>query len=264
MKNIPDEKQPNQTVAKALEVLDAFSAEHTERGIRELGRELGINPTTVFRIVRTLCNAGYLEQNKGGQSYSLGPKVLRLATSYSFHNPLPAVAKKVFEGFSNRFEHNLFLGTLSQFEVIYLAVLVGRGPIKIAVEPGQSFPLYSTAMGKVLLAHADDGYVGEFLKKVPLRVFTSRTLSTPQALLQQLEEIREKGYAINDGEQYDAIGAVGVPLYKSGDPPINLAVSLTYPRHLVQDGRLNIEELIALGREIVSEIARRSDMSNWS
>ncbi len=50
-------EQTNQTLAKALEVLDAFSAEHTERGIRELGRELGINPTTIFRFVHTLCNS---------------------------------------------------------------------------------------------------------------------------------------------------------------------------------------------------------------
>ncbi len=264
MRNTPDEKQPNQTVAKALEVLDAFSAQKTERGIRELARELDINATTVFRIVKTLCNAGYLEQNKERQSYSLGPKVLRLANNYSSHNPLPSVAKKVFESFSSRFEHNIFLGMLNQFEVIYLAVLVGRGPVKIAVEPGESFPLHSTAMGKVLLAHAPDSYIQEFLKKVPLRAFTTRTLSTPQALLQQLEEIREKGYSINDGEQYDAIGAVGVPLYQPGDPPVNLVVSLTYPRHLVYDGQLNIEEMIVLGQEIVSEIARRCDLSMGS
>jgi IclR family KDG regulon transcriptional repressor len=262
VKNTPDEKQLNQTVAKVLEVLDGFSGEHKERGIRELGRELGLNPTTVFRIVRTLCNAGYLDQNKADRSYSLAPKVLRLAYSYSYHNPLPTVAKKVFESFSHKFDHNLYLGTLNQFEAIYLAVLVGRSPLNIMVEPGQSFPLHSTAMGKVLLAHAEDSYIQEFLKKVPLRAFTPRTLSTPQALLQQLEEIREKGYAINDGEQYDAIGAVGVPLYKPGDPPVNLVVSLTYPRHLVYEGHLNIEEMIALGREIVSEIAKRYDSSN--
>ena len=100
-----------------------------------LGRALKINPTTVYRVVRTLYNAGYLEQNKQTLSYSLGPEVLKLANIYSYHNPLPLVAQRVFESFTSRFEHNFFLATLSRFEVIYLAVLDGKGPIKVAVTP---------------------------------------------------------------------------------------------------------------------------------
>lgn len=264
MRKQPVSEQPNQTLAKALEALDAFSAERPKRGIRELGRELGINPTSVYRIVKTLCNSGYLEQNALGQSYSLGPKVLKLASLYSLQNPLPSVARKVFESFSNRFEHNFYLGMLSRFEVIYLAVLDSRGPIKIVVEPGVSIALHSTALGKVLLAYKNDEYIQEFIKRNSLEAFTPRTLSKPEDLLKQLKEIRKQGYAINDGEQYDSIGAVGVPLYGPNGSPVNLAVSLTYPRHLVYEGQLNIEELIALGREIANEITRRCDVSNWS
>lgn len=260
----PIEEQPTQTLAKAIEVLDAFSTEHSERGIRELSRELGLNSTTVYRIVRTLCNAGYLEQNRENQCYTLGPKVLKLANIYVFNNPLPSVARKVFESYSDRFAHNLYLATLSQDEVIYLAVLDGRGPIKIAVEPGLSLPLHSNALGKVLLAYKDEKSIQKYLKNNPLKIFTPRTLSKPEDLIKQLNEIRNQGYAINDGEQFDYIGAIAVPLFGHNGQPVNLAVSLTFPRHLIYDGSLNIDELIALGREIAIEITLRCDVTNWS
>lgn len=254
---------PNKSLAKALEILDAFSTEHPERGIHELGRELKINPTTVYRVVRTLYNAGYLEQNKKNQNYSLGAEVLKLANIYTYHNPLPLVAQRVFETYTSKFEHNFFLATLSRFEVIYLAVLDGKGPIKVAVTPGFSLPLHSNALGKLLLAYKDPAYVQEFLSKKTLEVFTPRTVAKPEALLEQLEEVRKRAYAVNDGEQFEEIGAVAVPVYGPQRKPVNLAVSLTYPRLYLQEKRLNLDEMIALGREIADEIAERAELSNW-
>ena len=264
MNNFQETEAPNKSLAKALEILDAFSTEHPERGIHELGRALKINPTTVYRVVRTLYNAGYLEQNKQTLSYSLGPEVLKLANIYSYHNPLPLVAQRVFESYTSRFEHNFFLATLSRFEVIYLAVLDGKGPIKVAVTPGFSLPLHSNALGKLLLAYKDERYVQEFLSKKTMEAFTPRTISRPEDLLKQLAVVRHQGYAINDGEQFEEIGAVAVPLYSPTGDPVNLAVSLTYPRHLLQDGTLKMDTLIKLGREVANEIAQRSELSNWS
>jgi len=256
-------EHPHKTLAKALEVLEAFSANQDTWGVRELSREVEINPATVYRILQTLKNKGYLEQNED-QSYSLGPQVLKLANLYSARNPLPAIAKKVFESFADRFEHNLYLGMLNQFEVIYLAVLDGRGPIKIAVEPGLSLPLHSNAMGKVLLAFEDKEFIEKFLENNQLKTFTARTISGPEELLKQLEVIRQQGYAINDGEQFDSVGAVAVHLSAPERHPINLAVSLTYPRHFTHNGTLNIDTLITLGQEIAQEIKNRCNINDYT
>jgi DNA-binding IclR family transcriptional regulator len=253
----------NKSLAKALEILDAFTAQHPERGVRELGRELGINPATIYRVARTLLDAGYLEQNPENQNYLLGPKVLKLANVYNFHYPLPTVAKRVFESYVDRFEHNFYLATLNRYEVIYLAVHDGSGPLKVAAEPGLTMPLHSNALGKILLAQKSDQFILEFMQKNKLTAFTSRTISDPEKLWEQLRKVREQGYAINDGEQYDAIGAVAVILYNAKGHPLNLALSLTYPRHFVHDGTMEIPALIDLGREIAQELTRRSDVSHW-
>lgn len=249
-------QQPSQTLAKAMAILDAFSDEQPERGIRELGRELGINSATVYRLVTTLSGAGYLEQDPETQRYSLGPKFLRLANLYALHNPISVVTRKVFESYADRFEHNFYLSKLSNFEVVYLAVLDGRGPIRIVVEAGRRAALHATATGKLLLAYCDDDYIGQFLEVTELKAYTPRTVTDGTRLWQQLEEIRRREYAINDGEYYEDVGAVSVPLFDSRTQS-TLGVCLAYPRHLVIQERVSVEELIPLAREIAEEIGRR-------
>lgn len=247
---------PNQSLAKALQILEVFSMSRPEWGIRELGRELGINPTTVYRLTTTLHQAGYLERNEDTKAFSLGPKVIRLANLYSHFNPLPNLARKIFESYSSRFGYNYYLGSLVHYEVIYLAVFDGQGPIKIVVEPGLSAAIHTTALGKVLLAFQSDEFIQEYLEDSQLKVYTPRSISDPAELWEQIYEIREKKYAINDGEYFDEIGSVGVPIH---DPKghVSMSVSLAYPRHLLYDNHLQLDELIAIANEVAREIEAR-------
>jgi DNA-binding IclR family transcriptional regulator len=250
-------QQPSQTLAKAIAILDAFNSKQPERGIRELGRELGINSATVHRLVTTLSSAGYLEQNSKSQRYSVGPKVMTLANLYMRQNPISAVARKVFESYADRFEHNFYLGKLSNQGVVYLSVLDGRGPIRIVVETGRTAALHATATGKLLLAFQNDEYVRRFLTEDDLIAYTPRTITDPDLLRKALETIRQQGYALNDGEFYDEVGAISVPLIDNRSRA-TLGVCLAYPRHLITQEIITIEELLQLARQISKEISLRT------
>jgi IclR family KDG regulon transcriptional repressor len=254
-----DVAQPfqNQTLSRALLVLEAIGSGQTNWGIRELSREIGLNVATVFRIVSTLHAAGYLEREADTQRYSLGPKIMKLAGQYKLQNSVSSIAEKVFESYTDRFQHNFYLGELCEYEVIYLISMDGRGPIRIAIEPGGSIELHTTALGKLLLAYQTDEYVQSFLKIKPLKPFTARTITASSVLCSQIEEIRKRGFATNDGEHYDDISAVAAPVFDSHSQ-VTMAVSLAFPRHYVQEGRLDFNELISLAREIADEITFRS------
>mgnify|MGYP001333973308 FL=1 len=255
--------QPIQSVAKALKILDTFSSDHMEWGIRELSRETGINPTTIFRMVNTLTNAGYLERNPLTQGVTLGPQVMKLAGLYAGQNPLPKVAQKVFEEFADRFEHNFYLGKLSQFRVIYLAVLDGRGPIKITTEAGGVTNLHSTGLGKSILAFQDSNFIHDYFQYTQLDHYTDKTIDSKEELVSQLALVKEQQYAVNSGEQYDDVGAVAVPLIpRTG--PVTMAVALAYPQHLITEKRLDLNNLIGLTREIGSEIMARYEPTRWA
>lgn len=251
------EEMPSQTLARALVLLEHFNSKHPEWGVRELSRELGISPASVHRMVKTFQTLGYLKQDDDTQRYSLGPKVMKLAGVYTHQNPLPSIASKVFENYADRFEYNFYLGKLYRFEVVYLAVLDGRGPIKIAVEPGGTTALHSTALGKVLLAFQSDDYIHEFIRRSDLHRYSPRSITDPEMLREQLNKIRKQGYAVNDGEHYAQVGAISVPVYDHTGR-VTLATSLAYPIHLINDGRIQPENLVPLAQEITDEISYRS------
>lgn len=252
------DEQPSQTLAKALLVLEAFTAEQPEWGIRELGRELGINPATIYRIVATYQSAGYLIQDPDTHRYTLGPRVMRLASLYTHINPLPEAARRVFERYSDAFEHNFYLGTLANNEMVYLAALDGRGPIKIVTEAGGSAALHTTALGKVLLAHQDDEFIRNYICTTGLPRLTPHTITDPASLWDALREVRRLGFALNVGEHYAEVGAVGVPVYEARGR-VRLAISLAYPQHLVAEKRINTDDLIPLARQIAHEISQIAD-----
>jgi DNA-binding IclR family transcriptional regulator len=250
------EQSPNRTLARSLLILETIGEQKDDRGIRELSRDLGINPATVYRVVATLEQAGYLKQDPATQRYSLGAKVMKLASQYAHKNPLPNAAQAIFEKYKDQFEHNFYLGTLNNFEVVYLAVLDGRGPVKVVVDAGGTTALHSTALGKVLLASQDDEFIHAFLEQSQLDAYTSRSITDPRKLWEQIEEIRVREFAVNNGEHYEDVGAVGVPV---ADPngSVQYGVSLAYPRHLINTQRLSIETLVQLAHKIAGEIALR-------
>lgn len=256
LNRITVEEQPSQTLARGLMILEQFTSQRSEWGVRELGRKLDLNPATVHRLVTTLANIGYLEQDHDTQRYVLGPKVMRLAELYTVHNPISSIAQKIFRRYSEKFPYNFYLGKLFGYEIVYLAAHDGRAPIKVVVEPGGTIALHSTAIGLSLLAHQDAEYLETFLSTAPLEQYTDQTLTDPQLLRERLVRVREQGYAINRGEHYEDVGAVGVPIIKPAKR-VAYGVSLAYPQHLVAEGRIDIPELLELTREIADEIGRR-------
>jgi DNA-binding IclR family transcriptional regulator len=253
VKKITPADTRHQTLARALQILEVFSMERPEWGIRELGRELGINLATVLRLVTTLQQAGYLERNPKTQRYALGSTVVKLASLYTYHNPLPKVGRKVFESYADRFEHNFYLGTLRQYEVVYLAVLDGRGPLTVQMTPGGTIALHTTALGKVLLAFQSDEFIQRFIKEHDLQLYSARSITNPDLLWAQIQDIRRQGVAINNGEHFDDIAAVGAPVYDQLGQ-VMAGVSLAFPRFLISEQRLSAEDLIPLVRQIAAEI----------
>lgn len=248
--------QPSKTLARGLQVLEAFNSSQASWGIRELSRELNMTPATVHRIVTTLCNIGYLEQGEESERYSLGPQVMRLAEVYTHHNPLATVGKKVFSRYADRFRYNFYLGKLFKAEVVYLAAYDGHGPIKIVVEPGGTATLHTTALGKVLLAFQSEAYIDRFLQERPLVSYTPNSVVDPDALREELAQIRAQRYAVNRGEHYQDVGAIGVPLFVPGSD-VEIGMSLAYPQHLMLEGRVQVGELVDMANEIAAEIVSR-------
>ncbi len=246
----------NQSLARALNILDLYSNKDFSWGIREIARELNSNPATIYRSVKTMQDAGFLEKDSNTNRYSLSPKFLMLADVFSKHNPIQIVAQKIFNAYSQKFPHNFYLGKLFNEQIMYITVLEGKGPIKVSVTQGVSIELYCSALGKALLAYQEDDYIHEYLSKTDFKAYTEDTVTDPRELWEEIQAIREKGYAQNVGERYDGIGAIGVPLNQK-DHEVDMAVCLAYPQHMIQNDILRMDDLIQMVKEISYEISTR-------
>lgn len=246
------DEQPNLNLARGLTVLEAFTTDGPEWGIRELARYVGVNPTSVHRLVTTLLNMGYLERSPSSSRYRLGPKVVKLSQAYRSQNDLRAAARDVFKACAGRFAYSFYLGVLSGYDVVYTATHEGE-PLRVSPRPGGKVPLYSTAMGKVLLAFQPDEFVRDYVRLVPLVPYTSTTLVSGQKLWSEIQDIRRSSVAFNSGEHYAEIGAIAAAV-RDESGVVVAGVSLSYPMVAVQSGRLDLVEVEALARDMAAQI----------
>jgi DNA-binding IclR family transcriptional regulator len=231
------EGAPNQSLARGLAILEAFSAETAELGVRELSRRLRLDKSIVHRLARTLAGRGFLEQNPETLRYRVGPRTFEVGQQYAPAARLTDAALPVLRGLARERQLNTYLGVLHEDAVLYLVALQSSGPIAIRATPGSRAQLHSTALGKVLLAAEPDGGAARLLGPGPLPRLTPATLVDPAAVLAQLAQVRRTGHAISDEENLPGVFAVGAPVRdRSGH--VTAAISGARPRWLTPDARV--------------------------
>lgn len=244
----------NQSLLRGLKILEAYTSKKQSWGVRELGRELDINAATTYRLISALASRGYLEQNAETQKYHLGPKVVQLAANYSMQNSLIEIGLRVFAKYEQQFPYNFYIGVMSNDEVIYVAVHESRGPLKIMTEPGQSVSIYASALGKLLLANESDEFIKTMIAGKPVKKITPLTVADERELMRQIRQIRKLGYAINRGEIYAEIASVATAV-RGLDGSVIAGVSLSFPLHYIDAGKIKLKDVIELAQQVGDEIS---------
>ncbi|WP_252776982.1 IclR family transcriptional regulator [Actinoallomurus rhizosphaericola] len=221
-----------QAVRRALNVLECFRDNAQAIGASDIARRLGLSSSTAHRLAQALTEAGFLERDMLTARYRLGPSVLELGLlSYhqrGLHHVLPEL-----DHLSEVTGATVDLAMHSGRH----AVLVAGGTVRRNTAGlGLRRPLHSTALGKVLLAWARPG--DDDLSEVgPLRPLTDRTIVDPARLRAEIDRVRARGYALNDGESAEGVRTVAVPLLdRTGYIRFALAVRST--PDIITDARI--------------------------
>ncbi|MDC7787145.1 IclR family transcriptional regulator [Rhodoplanes sp. TEM] len=198
----------NQSVARALAVLDLLAEQAEPLGVREIARRLGLAPSIAQRLIRTLANAGYLEQVDATLRYRIGYKAFHVGNAFVGQSSLHAAVMPELYALAEQ-EVSGFLGVRRDRSVVYLATVQSTGPIAVNHRPGAQTHLHSTAMGKALLAEMSDEEVRALLSHRPLPKLTERTKVALPQLVAELATIRRLGYATSDQENRQGFFSVG-------------------------------------------------------
>jgi DNA-binding IclR family transcriptional regulator len=196
---------------KAVKLLDYFTPEHPERGISELSELSGLLKSTIHNIITTFEQAGFLEKNPATNKYRLGMKLLQLSNNLYASHDLRRILHPYLVKFCEYTHETVYLAMPSEGEVIYIDAIfpLDKTPGRSVV--GIKAPFYCTGVGKAILANLPESEINQILDQ-ELIAYTPYTIVAPQALRAELEQIRSRGYAIDNMEHEYGIRCIAVPI----------------------------------------------------
>lgn len=193
-----------QSVENALDVLEAFCDEGDEVRISRLSERLGMNKTSVFRLLATFENRGYVEREPDSGTYRLGLSAYEIGQKFLSRMGLLRKAKPVMERLVRECNEAAYLAVRREKDVLFLDMVDTAQQVKIVSLVGRRYPLAATSAGKVILANAAGRGQGTWKQ------------GGHDALADELSAIRREGACIDRGALGEGIASAAVPLYRAG------------------------------------------------
>ncbi len=244
MSSSEQEANLSQTVLKALEVLECVAEANVPLNAAEIAKRCGLSRPTAYRLLATLQSRGYVSNTH--HEYSLGSKVLSLGGLLLESLDLPSISHSYLRELSEIAGETAYVSVLDGTEILYVNKAASARGVQTNCTIGSRNHLYCSSMGKSILAFLLPEERDSILEKiVPLEAFTSNTITDPDALRQELERIRQQGYAIDDIEGEENVRCVGAPIFDHVGRSF-AAISLSGPAF-----RMSIERLHELSMLVV-------------
>lgn len=233
---------PNDTIEPSGDGDDAYLSPPVQRAARLLrhiaegdpvvnmartARELGINRTTLLRLLHTL-EAERLIERRGTDTpgWRIGFGLIGMAAQAFFSEDLVQVAVPVLTRLAEATGLSAHLGVLDGREVIYLVRRTPNHAFASNIRVGSRLPAHAANMGRIILAHLPPDKVASLFARAPMAAVTARTAVTVAQLRVQLDQDRAAGLAWSDGAYEDRISSVAaVVLDVSGTPVAAVNVS---------------------------------------
>lgn len=219
-----------------------------------MGRHLGLHKSTISRLLATMEEQRLLRRNPATDKYRLGIGILELAGLVLNELDLRHVAAPYLRQLWATTRENVNLGIWDHGQVLMIEHLSSPERIKYLGWVGAREPVHCTSMGKAMLAYSGPEIVRSALA-MPLVAFTSRTMTDPEELERELEEIRRRGYSINEGESHEGLSAVAAPIWRY---PAELAGAIAVagpsfrfaPERLARFGEMVVQTAGEISRQL--------------
>lgn len=248
----------NRSLAKALVAIDTLAASPGGLTALELGRALRLPRATVYRILATLGDHGYVERADGTRAYRLSLKLLDLGSRVLQGMDLLERAQPILRDLHRGCLETVHLAICEGGRMVYLYKLEGTGPFTMKSRVGASMPMHSTALGKAVLAFLPAAAVDAILAQHGLPRRTPRTIVSRSTLERELARVRRRGYAIDDIENEEGVRCVGAPVFDQQGLPA-AAVSISAPA-----SRIPLTRAPKLGALVREHAGRISATLGWT
>jgi IclR family KDG regulon transcriptional repressor len=231
-------------VERAMQILSSFDARHAELGVSEIAEATGLHKATAHRILMTLFNGGFLERTADGERFRLGLRLVELGLGALRSLDFRRAAFPYMQQLVERFQEICTLSIFDRGRVLYVEVVHSERSLTIAARVGRHLPAHCTASGKVLLAFLSPEAVESILSAL-LVAYTEKTITSPAQLRDELQAVRQRGYALADEEFEVGIWAISAPV-RDIDGNVIAAMGIPFPTN-----RLRRERIPEIGQALV-------------
>jgi DNA-binding IclR family transcriptional regulator len=215
-----------QSVERTLDILEALVELGAEVGLVEISQAVSLPLATVHRLLGTLIQRGYVKQNRRNRKYSLGFRALQMGSDMRQRFSLRLEARPFLQRLMQSCGESANLAVLDDGEIVYIDQAQSSRILRMFTQIGNRLPAHSTGSGKVMLAFAPPEVVEGVIRRYGLASRTPRTITDPENFRQELQHIRDKGYAIDDQEHEEGVRCVAAPVRdESGQVVASLSVS---------------------------------------
>ena len=247
-----------QSIERAAAILRLLSGRTHRMGVAEIAGELELNKATVHGILRTLQRVGFVEQDADSGKYQLGAALLHMGSSYLDGNELRTRALNWSDALAARSEESVRIGTLHENQVLVVHHVFRPDDSHQALEVGALLPVHATALGKALLAHHQ--YLAAELDG--LRACTTSTITDLYRLRRELQDVRERGWAIDREELIEGVVSLAAPIEDRRGLTVGAIDISGAPERMCDDGSAR-EELVAYVREAARAVSRELGAIPW-
>jgi len=221
----------------SFEIIEAL-IELDGAGATEITEYVDSTKSTVYNHLQTLLNRGYVVRENG--AYDVGLKFLRVGEYARSSHEISQVGPDEVDKLAEKTNEmaNLVVEEHGQGVFIYRAK--GSDAVHMDTHTGKRLPLHTTAFGKAILAHLPEERVDNIIETHGLEKHTERTITDRETLLEQLDTIRKRGYALDREERLNGLRCVASPIINDSEKAIS-AVSVSGPKDRLRDERFEEE-----------------------
>lgn len=203
-----------------------------------LSEALDLPKATIHRLLTTAEAEGYLQRDVDGRSFGPGQRLRKLAANTMSSQRVRTERLMVMRGLAEDVGETCNLAAPERFGMVYLDRVETKWPLRIQLPIGTHVPFHCTASGKLYLSSLRTDKLERLLGGLDFKRFTDQTITTPEALLDELAEIRARGYSTDNEEFLDDMAAVAAPIRDSENRFLT-AIAIHAPMQ-----RLGIKDLL--------------------
>lgn len=198
---------------RSIEIAEAVARSPNPLSLDAIAAATAIPKPTLHRIISLLVDAGILLREPQAKTYSAGERLWGMATGIANHAALRNERRAVLRNLVDRIGETCNFTTLDSTDVVYVDRVEAAWPLRLHLHPGSRVPIHCTSSGKLYLSHMPARQRRRLLYEVPLKRFTSKTITNPARLELELARIRKSKVATDDEGYLAGLISVAVPVW---------------------------------------------------